>query len=81
MTDQQPETGAYGWPRVPSTNFPGELTLACPKCGAVNWTMGTQYARFGTGSRGQGRLGDPGSTDYIKCNACGHQDMQGSKQL
>lgn len=63
--------GAHGWPLVPSVKFPGETMLACPSCGESNSTLGTAYAAYGTGSRGQGRLGDPGSMSVITCNSCG----------
>lgn len=34
--------GAFGWPLVPSPNFPGETTLACPECGSTNiWFTGS----------------------------------------
>lgn len=64
-----PKTGAHGWPLVPSTAFPGELTLACPKCGSTNVTLTVAY---GPG----GRLGDPGATDIIRCETCHHADYK-----
>lgn len=72
-------TGAHGWPLAPSMRFPGETTLACPKCGSIDITMGTQYARYGTGRKGQGRLGDPGAVEYACCNACGQSNYKASK--
>jgi hypothetical protein len=49
----------------------GEMHLACPTCGKSDITMSVQYPVYGTGSRGQGRLGDHGSRDTILCNSCG----------
>jgi hypothetical protein len=65
------KTGAQGWPLVPSTHFPGELTLGCPQCGSTDITMSVQYPVRGTGPMGRGRLGDPGSREYNRCNSCG----------
>ena len=67
-------TGAHGWPLVPSVRFPGETTLACPKCGSTDVYLTVAY---GPG----GRLGDPGATDIIGCNACGHRDYKASKPM
>lgn len=75
------KTGAFGWPLAPSKRFPGEMTLACPACGSTNVTMGVQYSPRGTGSRGQGRLGDPGSTDFIACNDCRKSDFRPAKRM
>lgn len=66
--------GAHGWPLVPSTAFPGELTLACPKCGSTNVTLTVAY---GPG----GRLGDPGATDIIRCEACKQADYSPAKPM
>ena len=79
--ENKKQTGAFGWPRafITSGPFKGELGLACPKCGAQHWSMGTRYPVHGTGSRGQGRLGDPGAREYIVCIDCGHEDSKASK--
>jgi hypothetical protein len=67
------KTGAYGCPLVPSKRFPGELTLACVKCGSTDITMTGCYPVYGTGPCGRGRLGDPGGLDWAECGACGHR--------
>jgi DNA-directed RNA polymerase subunit M/transcription elongation factor TFIIS len=72
MTTQK--TGAHGWPLVPSTHFPGEQALACPKCSSTHVTMTVAY---GPG----GRLGDPGATDIIRCESCKHADYKAAKPL
>jgi hypothetical protein len=65
-------TGAHGWPLVPSKRFPGELTLACPKCGSTDIVF--------TGAYGPGgRLGDPGGHDIVRCRSCKHQSMKPSR--
>ena len=63
--------GAHGWPL--RTGRDGEQHLFCPKCGQSNITMSVQYPVYGTGSRGQGRLGDIGCRDVIVCDTCGHK--------
>ena len=67
------ECGAHNWPFIKGAD--GEMHLHCPKCAAKNITMGVRYAAVGTGSRGQGRLGDPGASDTITCNACGYSEV------
>lgn len=62
-------TGAHGWPLVPSTCFPEEHTLACPRCGSTNITLSVQY---GPG----GRLGDPGTVEYASCEGCKHDSRR-----
>jgi predicted RNA-binding Zn-ribbon protein involved in translation (DUF1610 family) len=74
-------TGAHGWPLAPSKRFPGETTLSCPACGSVNITLGVEYPRYGTGSKGQGRLGDRGAMDYVKCEECGKTDWKAAKEM
>lgn len=68
MTDTT-KTGAHGWPLVPSTHFPGELTLACPACGSLDISLSVIY---GPG----GRLGDPGSLNTITCKSCGKREYE-----
>lgn len=70
---QKQETGAHGWPLVPSKHFPGEKTLACPECGSTDVMLTTQYGSPGTGPGGRGRLGDPGSKDVAICQNCKHR--------
>ena len=66
-------TGAGGWPLVPSKAFPGEYTLSCPKCKTTNITMTCRYPVYGTGPGGRGRLGDHGTRDVNRCNECGYE--------
>jgi hypothetical protein len=70
----KPLTGAHGWPLAPSKHFPGELTLACPQCHSTDIMMTVAY---GPG----GRLGDPGATDIVACQTCGHRSYQPAKPL
>ncbi len=62
-----------GWPLAPSTRFPGERTLACPKCHSTDVTMTCRYPVYGTGPNRRGRLGDRGSREVNICNACNHE--------
>jgi len=64
-------TGAHGWPLLRSKTYPGETTLGCPACLGTNVTMGASYAATGTGLGGCGRMGDPGSREWVRCNDCG----------
>jgi hypothetical protein len=64
-------SGMLGWPLAPSLTFPGERTLACPTCLGTNVTMGASYAATGTGLGGCGRMGDPGSREWVRCDDCG----------
>jgi hypothetical protein len=64
-------TGKHGWPLVPSPHFPGEQTLACPKCGSTDLTLTVEYPFNGTGPGGRGRLGDYGARDKTICRGCG----------
>ena len=76
------ETGAGGWPLVPSQRFPGEKTLACPVCRATNVTITGTNPGYGTGPGGRWRMGDPGGRDVNVCGACGHRSdrpLPGSK--
>ena len=68
------KTGAHGWPLVPSTRFPGEQQLACPKCGASEYVMSSLGAGFGSGPGGRHRMGD-NFIPVITCKACGHRDV------
>ena len=65
------DTGAGGWPLVPSKTFPGEKTLACPRCGKTNVTMTVAPGAGGTGPGGRWRMGDRGGQELNICNACG----------
>lgn len=67
-------TGAGGWPLVPSKTFPGENTLACPKCGSTNIVMSTVRVGRGTGPRGRTRLGDV-SMESLQCKKCGNKSV------
>jgi hypothetical protein len=64
-------TGANGWPLVPSKAFPGEQTLACPRCKSTNVTMTVRYPIRGSGPMGRGRLGDVGTKNVNRCESCG----------
>jgi len=66
------QTGKHGWPLVASERFPGEQTLACPKCGSTRITMTVEYPFVGSGPGGRGRLSDVGTRDKTICEACGH---------
>lgn len=66
-------TGALGWPLVPSKIYPGETTLACPKCGSTNITLSGVAPFRGTGPGGRRRMGDQGWRDVNRCNACKHE--------
>ncbi len=59
-----------GWPMVPSTKYPAELTIQCPHCKGTNITLTGDYGYTGTGPDGRGRLGDSGSTSYALCETC-----------
>lgn len=63
--------GRCGWPLVPSTRFPGETTIACPRCGSTNVVLSCYYGSPGSGPRGRGRLGDPGGGATNECESCG----------
>lgn len=65
------QTGALGWPMVPSARFPKEMTLSCPKCGSTNITMSVVGSGIGSGSGGRWRLGDP-CKQTNKCETCKH---------
>jgi hypothetical protein len=67
-----PRFGRGGWPLVASPTFPGERTLACPKCGSGGVEMTVAYPPVGTGPGGRGRLGDPGSSEVNRCVSCGY---------
>ncbi len=73
------KTGAHGWPLVPSTHFPGELTLACPNCGSLEIALSVIYPGRGSGPGGRGRLSDPGALNTIKCQSCGKHDYEPAK--
>lgn len=60
-------TGAHGWPLVPSAHFPGELTLACPRCGSTRVTL-SAWPGY------DGRMFSPGMQNTIRCAACGMFD-------
>lgn len=77
----QKETGAGGWPLVPSKMWPGEKSIACPKCGSLDVTMGGSYPVRGTGAGGRGRLGDAGGLDTNTCNDCGFSGSTPSKPI
>ncbi len=66
------KTGVGGWPLVPSAHFPGEMTLACPRCKSTNITMTIRPGVRGSGSHGRWRIGDYGGHDLNVCNTCGH---------
>lgn len=51
----------FGWPLVPSKTRPGEMTLACPRCGGVDVTEAAVYPGPRTG---------PG--EQATCGTCGH---------
>lgn len=70
----QQSTGALGWPLVPSTAFPGEQTLACPKCGSTNVTLFSVGAGIGTEAGGRYRMGD-NYHSAIRCEVCKHQTI------
>lgn len=72
-------TGAHRWPLVPSKAFPGELTLACPKCESTDVTLTIAPGAYGTGPCGRWRMGDQGGSDLIICNACGRRDFKPMK--
>jgi hypothetical protein len=60
--------GAFGWLLVPNTSehrFPNEHSLACPKCKSTQIELGCHGGC-------DGRMGSPGTTNYIKCLACGN---------
>lgn len=59
---------------MPSTNFPGELALACPKCYSRDVTMTVIY---GPG----GRLGDPGATNVNICNYCNYRGYEAATPM
>lgn len=61
------QTGAGGWPLVPSKRFLGELTLACPDCKSTNVILTCVY---GSHPR-PARLGNPGSLEVNVCQDCG----------
>jgi hypothetical protein len=75
------QMGAHGWPLVPSKAFPGELTLACPKCGGTEILLTGSYGFPGTGPNGRGRLGDRGGLDVIRCETCKHEHTKPSRAL
>jgi hypothetical protein len=64
--------GRGGWPLVPSSQFQGETTLACPVCWATNVIMSCRYPARGSGPNGRGRLGDDGTVQTNQCGNCGH---------
>jgi len=66
-------TTLYGWPLVPSTNWPGETAVACPKCLSTNVTLTVRYGRNVSGYNRPGRLGDPGGCSLAICNDCGEK--------
>lgn len=68
----QSATGVCGWPLVPSRRFPGETTLACPKCGSLDVTMTIRPGAYGTGPGNSWRIGDQGGHDLNVCNVCRH---------
>lgn len=70
----QPKTGVLGWPLVPSTHFPGENTLACPKCGSTHITLFSVGAGLGSGPGGRHRFGD-NYRSAIRCETCKHQQI------
>lgn len=69
------KTGAHGWPLTDSPYFKGEQCLCCPKCKSTNVTLSTARGACGTAPGGRWRMGDPGSREYAKCEACGHNSL------
>ena len=61
--------GAAGWPIKPSTIFPGEETLHCPKCDSERLSM-VSLGGFGPGGW---RQGNPNPVHQIECNQCGNR--------
>lgn len=53
------------WPMAPSTNFPGEDTLACPVCGSTDVTM------IGSNLGSDVIMGI--NLETLRCNSCGNQ--------
>jgi DNA-directed RNA polymerase subunit RPC12/RpoP len=70
----QKQTGALGWPLVPSKAFPGEQTLACPQCGSTHITLFSVPAGSGSGYHGAHRFGD-NYRSAIRCEQCKHQTI------
>lgn len=68
------KTGAHGWPLVPSTAFPVESMLACPKCGKSNIRMSSIGCGIGSGRGGSHRMGD-NYKPIIECKECGYMDI------
>ena len=68
------QTGAHGWPLVPSTHFPGEQTLACPACGSTSVVLTSMGSGAGSGPGGRHRFGD-NYLPVIECRACGKRDI------
>jgi transcription elongation factor Elf1 len=62
---------SYGWPLVPSTSFPGEKTLQCPRCKSTHVVFTIETGSKGTGRGGIWRMGDRGSRDVVICQSCG----------
>lgn len=71
QADAGQQAGAGGWPLVPSKLFPGEMTLACPKCKSTNVMMMVAPSGRGTGPMWRSRMGDPGSSELNICQDCG----------
>jgi len=61
------------WPRVPSTNFPGELTPSCPKCGSTSVIL--------TGNNLGSDVVRGNFYTIVRCGACGYQEVTPSKSL
>ncbi len=65
------QLGRGGWPLTVSKVFPGEMTLACPKCRSTNVTLTVAPGAVGYGPNGRWRMGDPGGREMNKCENCG----------
>lgn len=63
-----PKTAGIGdWPKVPSTNFPGEMTSSCPRCGSTHVIL--------TGNNLGSDVVRGNFYSIVRCGDCGFQEV------
>lgn len=79
MSTEKPKSLYGGWPLTPSTVWPGELSLECPKCWGKNITLTVEPGGIGTGPNGRWRMGDGGGREVAICT-CGNKGYHQGKK-